>query len=184
MRRVADVLASGGDPGMYVTPMDVFSKRICVPARKTLAGEWLPKAIEARDPNVHGPIRDPFTKDSLWGRPAFSGNRAPHGTSHLSRAQGPIRPTAGWDLDRYIRFHAAFMTPLHCHNLLKHDPIWVQLARIWSVHIACTATSEKYRGHGPKARVRALSWALGLTMRRTAPHQRSDPMLRVGVTYV
>jgi hypothetical protein len=63
MRRVADLLASGVK-GMYVPPMDVFTTYLNA-GEKDLALEWLSKSIDARDTNVYGAVRSPFTVDSL-----------------------------------------------------------------------------------------------------------------------
>jgi TolB-like protein/tetratricopeptide (TPR) repeat protein/predicted Ser/Thr protein kinase len=69
MRRVADLLATGVT-GAYVAPIDVFSAYLHA-GQKDAALEWLSKAVEAGDPNVYGPVRDPFTNDSLRDDPRF-----------------------------------------------------------------------------------------------------------------
>jgi len=63
MRRVGDLLAAGVRE-TYVAPIDVFLPYLQA-GQKDLALEWLSKAVEARDPNVYGAVRDPFTIDSL-----------------------------------------------------------------------------------------------------------------------
>jgi hypothetical protein len=69
MRRLGDVLASGIS-GAYVPPIDVCGAYLHA-GQKELALEWLSKAIDARDPNVFGAIRDPFTQDSLGADSRF-----------------------------------------------------------------------------------------------------------------
>ena len=69
MRRVADLLAMGVS-GSYVAPIDVFDAYLHA-GQKDLALEWLSKVVGARDPNVYGPLRDPFTVDSFRDDPRF-----------------------------------------------------------------------------------------------------------------
>ncbi|HUE85812.1 MAG TPA: protein kinase, partial [Vicinamibacterales bacterium] len=69
MRRVADLLASGVK-GTYVPPIDVFTTYLNA-GQKDLALEWLSKSIDARDPNVYGAVRSPFTIDRLGDDPRF-----------------------------------------------------------------------------------------------------------------
>jgi hypothetical protein len=69
MRRVADWLASGVK-GTYVPAMDIFTTYLNG-GQKDLALEWLSKSIDARDPNVYGAVRDPFTVDSFGDDPRF-----------------------------------------------------------------------------------------------------------------
>ena len=69
MRRVADRLAAGVS-GVYVTPGDVFQPYLHA-GQKDLALQWLSKAVDARDPNVYGAVRDPFVVDSLRDDPRF-----------------------------------------------------------------------------------------------------------------
>ena len=69
MRRVADLLASGVK-GKFVPAIDVFTTSLNA-GRKDLALEWLTKSIDARDPNVYGAVRSPFTIDSLGDDPRF-----------------------------------------------------------------------------------------------------------------
>ena len=69
MRSLASLLATGFT-GAYVAPIDVFSTYLQA-GQKDAALEWLAKAVEAGDPNVYGPVRDPFTNDSLGDDPRF-----------------------------------------------------------------------------------------------------------------
>jgi len=71
MRRVADLLAArAGASGKYVSPLVVFSAYIEA-GEKDLALDWLSKAIEVRDPNVYGAVRNPLTIDSVGNDPRF-----------------------------------------------------------------------------------------------------------------
>jgi TolB-like protein/tetratricopeptide (TPR) repeat protein len=69
MRRVADWLAAGAT-GTYVPAMDVFAVYLNA-GEKDLALQWLAKAVDARDPNIYGAIRNPFANDSLGGDQRF-----------------------------------------------------------------------------------------------------------------
>jgi Tfp pilus assembly protein PilF len=69
MRRVADLLASGVK-GTHVPAIDVFTTYLNA-GEKDLALEWLSKSIDARDTNVYGAVRSPFTVDSLGNDPRF-----------------------------------------------------------------------------------------------------------------
>jgi hypothetical protein len=53
-----------------VSPLVVFSAYIEA-GEKDLALDWLSKAVEARDPNVYGAVRNPLSVDSLGDDPHF-----------------------------------------------------------------------------------------------------------------
>ena len=69
MRQVGDLLSKGGS-GTYVPAIDVFAAYIHA-GEKDLALQWLLKAVDARDPNLYGAVRDPFVVDSVAGDPRF-----------------------------------------------------------------------------------------------------------------
>ena len=69
MRRVADLLATGVS-GTFVPPLDLFATYLNG-GQKDVALQWLSKAVDARDPNVYGAVRDPFVVDSLRDDPRF-----------------------------------------------------------------------------------------------------------------
>jgi tetratricopeptide (TPR) repeat protein len=69
MRRVGNLLASGRS-GVHVAPIDVHIAYLHA-GDKTLALEWLSKAVDGRDPQLYGVAADPFANDSLGRDPRF-----------------------------------------------------------------------------------------------------------------
>lgn len=69
MRQVADLLSKGRN-GTYVPAIDVFAAYMHA-GEKDLALQWLLKAVDARDSNLYGAVRDPFVVDSVAGDPRF-----------------------------------------------------------------------------------------------------------------
>jgi len=69
MRRVADLLAVGIG-GTYVPPVDVFAAYMHA-HQEDAALQWLAKAVDVRDPNLYGALRDPFVIDRVADDPRF-----------------------------------------------------------------------------------------------------------------
>ena len=69
MRRLADLLSSGVSRS-YVPPA-VFFTLYLEAGENDLALERLSKAVDARDPNVYGAVRNPFAIDTVGNDPRF-----------------------------------------------------------------------------------------------------------------
>jgi serine/threonine-protein kinase len=69
MRRAGEWLATE-TTGKYVPALDVFSTYLNA-GQKDVALQWLSKAVDARDSNIYGAIRNPLTTDNLGDDPRF-----------------------------------------------------------------------------------------------------------------